>query len=418
MKVVARLAFVGLVIWCAKQSPAQTVPSDTELIRQLAQQIHELQARVQELEAGAVKAPVTAAISVPEPIIPSEPAMDSMPADHSQHSMSTPSVNLRGYADLGYFARNSAGGNSTFALGQADLFLTSKLSNRLSFLMETAIDSDANNVAGIEIERMFLTYRHNDYFNVDVGRYHTSIGYFNGAFHHGRWFQTATSRPYLFWFEDQGGILPIHNVGVSVSGKVPSGSLGLHYGVEIGNGRAYKTPDAVPVQVVKDENNGKAINVALYARPSAMPGWQFGVSAYRDHLTPDDQPAIRQMIYSAHAVYVMGRTEFINEGIVMRHSTSAAGGPRITHVPGFYSQASYRFGAAWRPYFRFEYMNPALSDPVAGPFLSEAAGRRSIIGGLRYDLTEFCALKFQAERTSRQNLPAALETGLQLAFAF
>ena len=134
-----------------------------------------------------------------------------------------------GYADLGYRAITANGGTNSFRLGQADLFITSKLSDKLSFLMETTIDSDQNNSPGIEIERLLLNYRENEYLNVSMGRYHSAIGYFNAAFHHGRWFQTAVDRPFLFEFEDEGGILPIHNVGVSVSGRVPSGDLRLNY---------------------------------------------------------------------------------------------------------------------------------------------------------------------------------------------
>ena len=98
-----------------------------------------------------------------------------------------------------------------------------------------------------------------------MGRYHTSIGYYNTAYHHGKWFQTAVGRPFLFRFEDEGGILPIHNVGVSVQGRIPSGKLGLNYVAEMGNGRTSRSLDLSPVQNVVSEKNGKSINLALIA---------------------------------------------------------------------------------------------------------------------------------------------------------
>jgi hypothetical protein len=41
--------------------------------------------------------------------------------------------------------------------------------------------------------------------------------------------QTAVGRPFIFAFEDEGGILPIYNVGLSAAGRVPSGGLNLQY---------------------------------------------------------------------------------------------------------------------------------------------------------------------------------------------
>ena len=40
-----------------------------------------------------------------------------------------------------------------------------------------------------DVERVFL--EGNDYFNLQFGLYHTAIGYYNLAFRHGGWWQTA-----------------------------------------------------------------------------------------------------------------------------------------------------------------------------------------------------------------------------------
>ena len=84
-----------------------------------------------------------------------------------------------------------------------------------------------------------MNYHASPYFNFGVGRFHTSIGYYNTAFHQGEWFQTAIGRPFMYQFDDTGGPLPLQEVGVSTSGILPSGKLGLHYVVEAGNGRAH-----------------------------------------------------------------------------------------------------------------------------------------------------------------------------------
>jgi hypothetical protein len=180
---------------------------------------------------------------------------------------------------------------------------------------------------------LLLQYSPNDLFKLSAGRYHTAIGYYNTAYHHSTWLQTATGRPFLFQFEDGGGILPIHNVDVSATGLIPSGRLQLHYIAEIGNGRASRSPLDEPVQNVVDENNGKAVNFALFATPEAVRGWQFGFSTYHDHLTPANAPRIGELIFAAHAVMVRPNFEWLNEALLIRHALD--GSSRVFNTPGF-----------------------------------------------------------------------------------
>src|SRR6202007_814458 len=168
-------------------------------------------------------------------------------------------LRIRGFSDVnlrGSTLKGDPTSTTAFSLGQVNLFVTSDVSDKFKFLSEVVFEAGRDNVLVVDIERMLLTYNFNDYLNVSVGRYHTAIGYYNTAYHHSTWFQTATGRPFLFNFEDQGGILPIHNVGASITGKVPSGTLGLHYVAEVANGRASRSPlTDEPVQNEVDENN-------------------------------------------------------------------------------------------------------------------------------------------------------------------
>src|SRR5258708_13793232 len=127
----------------------------------------------------------------------------------------------------------------------------------------------------------------NNNLKLTFGRSPPSIVSSNTAYHHGNWFETATGRPFLFLFEDQGGILPVHNVGLSLTGSVPSGDLGLHYVAEIGNGRPARHPMNSTSQNKFDETNSKSTNLSVYSRPDWAPGLQTGFSIYHDHLIPD-----------------------------------------------------------------------------------------------------------------------------------
>jgi hypothetical protein len=57
--------------------------------------------------------------------------------------------------------------------------------------------------------------------DIDAGRYHTDLGFFSANYHYGNWFATTVRRPLLFNWEDRGGPLPLHNVGLTASGRLP-----------------------------------------------------------------------------------------------------------------------------------------------------------------------------------------------------
>jgi len=320
-------------------------------------------------------------------------------------------LRIRGFGDVNLRGSDQRGSTTSFGLGQLDLFVTSDVSERFKLLSEIVFEADPQNTFGVDIERLLLQYSPNDLFKLSVGRYHTAIGYYNTAYHHSTWLQTATGRPFLFEFEDNGGILPIHNVGISASGLIPSGKLQLHYIAEVGNGRASRSPLAEAVQNVVDENNGKSVNLALFATPEAVRGLQVGFSAYHDHLRPINGPGIGELIFDAHAVVVRPNFEWLNEVLLIRHAID--GSSRVFNTPGFYTQISKRFGS-YRPYFRYQYVNESEAEP-AFPNVGRQQGPSV---GLRFDASESVALKFQFDHTDLRDQPSYNTLGLQLGFTF
>ena len=198
--------------------------ADKQTIQMLIRRIDELEARVAQLEAG--KAPAAAASEpAPNPPAPPPPATETgAPAEHSEPErpermdMTKTLLNIRGFGDVTLHGDTRRGDTTSFTLGQLDLFITSDISEKFKFLSEIVFEAGDNNIFGVDLERYLLQFSPNDYFNISAGRYHTAIGYYNTAYHHSTWLQTATGRPFLFQFEDNNGILPIHNVGVSVTG--------------------------------------------------------------------------------------------------------------------------------------------------------------------------------------------------------
>jgi hypothetical protein len=331
-------------------------------------------------------------------------------------------LRIRGFGDISVHGDTQKGDKTSFSLGQLDLFVTSDVSDKFKFLSEIVFEAGPGNIYGtvtgesnsfsVDVERYLMQYSHNDYFSLSAGRGHTAIGFYNTAYHHSSWLQTTTGRPFLFDFEDHGGILPIHMVGVSASGQIPSGSLGLHYVAEVGNGRASRRPlDEEPVQNELDDQNHKAFNLALFARPESLRGLQTGFSFYHNVLAPVNQPRIGESILAAHAVLIRPKYEWLNEALLDRHALK--GTSRTYNTPGFYSQVSKQF-AAYRPYLRYQYVNVSNREPLLG----DVGMRHGPSAGLRFDASESVALKFQYDYTFLRNQPGVSQLALQMGFTF
>ncbi len=357
------------------------------------------------------------------------------------HDMSLPYgpvLNLRGFFDFNFgtgsianplvfpIVSNGCGtcGNpatpphTTFQAGEFDLLITSKLSDHLSFLGEVVLGPDTQNAFNVDIERYQLTYQANRYFSASAGRFHTSIGYYNTAYHHGNWFSTAEGRPIMYLFEDSGGILPVHMVGATLSGEVPhTEKLGLHWIAELGNGLSSNPNATESVQNFNSDRNYKATNLAAYIRPDLLPGLQIGGSWYHDGLKPSQAQnplpvgAVRQNIESAYAVYFSSNWEFLNEAVLL--SNHVLNTPTSFRSPMAYTQLARKFGI-YKPYFRYQYVNDSLKDPInllKGTYYGPSVG-------LRIDLADYAAFKLQFNHLFQSNQLAANGLNAQIAFTF
>ena len=99
-------------------------------------------------------------------------------------------------------------GEDGFALGQSVGQFNVTLDDRLSAFTELTAGAKRNEDFEFEVERLIVRYDFSDYAKLSVGRYHTQLGYWNTAFHHGAWLQTTVSRPQAVKFG--GTVLPVH----------------------------------------------------------------------------------------------------------------------------------------------------------------------------------------------------------------
>jgi hypothetical protein len=387
------------------------------------QQVRELQAKVAALEAKQA-APSAAAVSAPgsaaSELRQDEGAGLAKSLEQQIHEMK--GIQWRGFGEFNYKALDQRvpelgnfgfvpGSAGNFYTGDLDLLITSKINDRASFLGELVVGEGDAQSFDVDMERVLFNYEWNEHLQASVGRYHTAIGYYNTAFHSGKWLQTAVDRPLIVEFANDGGLLPTQAVGISLTGAIPSGKLGAHYQFEYGSSDTIRPEVDSPGE--SDENNGNHVSMGAFFRPDWVPGLQVGASYYHDRISDFARgPAVRlgQTIVNAHVVYEGRGWEILNEGFLIRHAYEL-GGP-IYNMPAFYSQFAKRFGKV-RPYARYQYAN-ANSNSM----FEDVRLRRGPSAGVRYDFTDSIAFKSQLDHILRKGLPALNGVQGQLAFTF
>jgi hypothetical protein len=403
--VLARLFFAVATAWA--QSPAP--PDQTEQIKMLLERIQILEKRLADVETR-LPGPATPALTAANAPVPSKPEPAERPvppAQAHQHELAEaqasvgqmevhyPSLQIRGFGDVDFSATDQRGSTSGFSLGQLDLHLASALSRKVTYFGELTFNAQPTGYT-VEVERSIIRYDYNDFFKLSFGRYHTPIGYWNTAFHHGAWLQTTISRPEMVRFG--GTFIPVHFLGLLAEGNIPSGGAGLSYNVGVGNGRGSiisRPGDA------GDNNNNRAWVANLYSRPVKLYGLQMGVSVYRDKITlPVVTPTgneFREWISAAHIVWTKESPEFLAEFANVNHRNILTNA--ITNNQAYYVQIAYRL--PWlektlKPYYRFEHTHTPLNEQV---FTNQDLVQ-SIVG-LRYDITNYAAFKAEYRNTKR-----------------
>src|SRR5262249_45355809 len=158
-----------------------------------------------------------------------ETAQEALPEPAPTHVLGP--VVFHGFSDIDYgrawFEKlppnGLKGSPNSFNIGDFDLYTNTQLSDHWNMLGEMLVSSDFSNEFGVEMDRLLLSYKKNDYFKISFGKFATALGYYTEQFHRAQYFQTAIGRPVMYSDEDNGGILPTHNTGVSATGLIPSG---------------------------------------------------------------------------------------------------------------------------------------------------------------------------------------------------
>lgn len=337
---------------------------------------------------------------------------------------------LHGFADVGYaHSSNDPNGRlGGFALGTLDIYLTPEFGDRVKSIIELAFEYNDEGALATDLERMQFGYTFSDSMTLWAGRFHTPYGNWNTAFHHGPQIQTSVIRPRFIDFEDKGGILPAHAVGLLASGSLRAGDGKLLYDAYLANGNSIKD-GVLDFNAVKDDNANKLVGGNLrYEFGGALDGLTLGVHALsqqvdRHAVTGDPDPAknvsftsTKSNVYGAFAVLDRGNWEAIGEYYRFRNEDLSGATGTHSSWAGF-AQVGYTLGGVWTPYVRLE---KAVLDQTDDYFAGQTTGltyQRQALG-LRYNLNPLSALKVELNQTTEDQAAGPQTTNeVRLQFA-
>lgn len=287
---------------------------------------------------------------------------------------------IRGFIDALTTLQN---GKVSFGFGEQDLFITSELSDRFSFLGESVFKfapTSPTNSFSVSIERVVIKYNIAGNHNLLIGKHHTPLNYWNDTYHHGRVFFPTIYRPLLF----DAQIIPLHTVGFSLQGH-DLGNLKFGYDIMVGNGLGSSD--------VLDNDKMKSVSLAMHIKP--VDKLRLGLSYYNDAISKgaiihDGQLLnwkVKQNLYTGSIAYLGDKVELLAEGTLGTNHTDTTG-TRTTVAS--YAYAGLKIRDKWVPYMRVDQLHFQN-----GEIFYHNNNTTSIVAGLRYNINYLAVVKLE-----------------------
>ena len=352
-----------------------------------------------------------------------EKKLDELTASASKANHET-GLPLHGFADVYTGNSGSAAGTDRphgFGFGTLSFYMTPEFTDHVKALFELAFEGQDEHLDA-DLERVQIAYVFSDALTLWAGRFHTPYGYYNTAFHHGAQIQTSVTRPKFLDFEDKGGILPAHSVGVMFDGRMPMGSGKVLYDVYVTNGSHISHVDSGGVQdfnFINDDNNTRALGLTLGYR---VGGIQAGVHVLRDDVNSHDDSSgthvttaqTRVNMMGGYGVYDDNDWEVMAEYYHWSNRDLLNGGE--THSSSAYFAQAGKLIGKWTPYARTEKTSLNQNDHYFADQASGRSYRRNLVG-IRYDLDPKAAIKFEAGKVKLPDVADADYGEWRLQFA-
>lgn len=303
---------------------------------------------------------------------------------------------------------SSADKNLNFRIGQVDLFGLLRAGKAEAFL-ELVFEPEQTGEYFLDAERLYVGYMFHRVFTLRVGRFHTPFGYFTRVWHHGLYLMPQISRPLIIEFEDFGGPLPIHLIGVEAEGNFDLySSAKAGYVINFGDGNLQFGSTNIG-----DFDKFKTIIGKIFVSPVRFS--EIGISVGYDPFTfPEGGTKVRNLILGGNLVYhkISGPMAII-EGFLFNELEGKKTGIGGFVLLSYGFEMSSRFLYELRPYLQVEFIDwengnrwfTALSEKVEGHWHSGGLTRHTgYSAGVRLGITPETAIKFEVEFLDNKNM--------------
>ncbi|MBI1823548.1 MAG: hypothetical protein HYR80_05495 [Nitrospirae bacterium] len=338
---------------------------------------------------------------------------------------------IKGFSDVDFLKSTLKGDpneNGSFSLGAIDLYVSELVTDHIEILTEMALED-----GGVDVERLQIGYIFNDALKIRAGRVHNALGYWNITFHHGKQMQTTIDRPFFIKFEDEGGLFPVHLVGVWTAGRYSLGPLIFGYDLMVGNGSRIMNVGATEgVELdpnnATDDNKNKAVSFRLQVSPRFMTALKIIGSGSFSKVDGYDSTGlrvlqVRQQILNAALIYDQEGQPFelLSEVFWVNNKDELAG-LGTSRNTFYYVQLGYTLIDFLTPYTRFEQslIQEATPTRAGDPYMAalSAVDRWIALVGVRYDISAETALKAEVRRVHERGIENHSEYAVQWSFAF
>lgn len=277
-------------------------------------------------------------------------------------------------------------------------FLYSWQNDRYRFFTEMHVADEGE----AELARLQWGWRLAPQTTAWVGRFHNPQGYWNTQYHHGAYLQTTINRPGIEQFDDMGGVIPSHFVGVQLDSTQPvgnEGSLRSELGLGVG-GELDEMGLESPLLVGPQRSSKMTASLRL----SYMP-WEAELDSFGVFLGQNRIPAKELDFREVHQIVAgISANTYLKDlrltGSIFFVHDELEGGTADGGNGGFanaYLQAEYQLNPAWTPYARTEGSRGDADDPYLMQFHDFVRARGLL--GLRRDFGRKQALKVEYTRS-------------------
>jgi hypothetical protein len=329
-------------------------------------------------------------------------------------------LNLFGDLTLGAASRSEGDRrpDAAFAVGVFDMLFSAELGSKMAATSEVSFQYEPNAPLA-ELERLHIRWTPSKTFFLEVGRFHTDLGYWNVAYHHGKWLQLSIDRPRtillhggllpVHWIGAQGGVsVPVANGAVNLVGSVGSARDPIGSSDHQAHGTAFTPINGGHVKLESAGIGPTHLHFGLAGIYSRIPG----EAAFTRPGLPDQ--GINEYIGSAFIAYPSYPLILITEGYIIQHtvpggdiSSGEAGSKWRTY--GAFGIIGYSLGRV-TPYVKGEYVKAKSNSLIADPFYVPEP--KSVHGptvaldliegtlGARIDVSTWSSLKLEYQLTT------------------